>query len=619
MSHGQQPVFSLSRRELLRLAGGAALAAGSPAWLQRAAHAAGPVPGVLKAFTLPAGQNDFPGDPHKHAALVASWTRTLGAFTEQAILGDPWTSEHDHDRSWYINPLETAIPDGSPVIPIFWTAFPNRLMIYFAASEKSPYKLSDQQVLELADYGRLDGVPPFDQGVAAVKVPSRETASCPSLDWNPKRKDEWKTYPPQGPRGWLDEYCEWSVTRNCQGKITRVMFTCENPEYWLNLWSVDPHRVVELYNSVLFPGQRPRVTLDDLSLHEKSGAVVINPLTGGRVYNPLNRWNSGPQMTVDGGGAMHLTSPPNTIGAEIYLAAAATLLRDIGTASYNEQSMICCSKYGAPFRNSDPNIGFSVNQVVRNGGFKGTLTDPVGLYIQMPDFSNYEAPGGHDPSEFWTVVRGRTSAEIGGSYDQILHANFEVPEELGFTVGDLKINGQPILYAGQIAQTFHIALAATGIAAGSTPRQPLLPCPQDRKEGFNPWPQLLMPLNMYNAYNDFNPSEPFTQIPLEMTPGSSACLALLVVGGDEKATVKFTDPDIRAEVKGVTVAVPQSAKQRFGVDDQVQYTLEVHVGKDVQPGDKGLIVTNSGALPQQPVPGYLTIVPGERRSRKCEE
>ena len=61
---------------------------------------------------------------------------------------------------------------------------------------------------------------------------------------------------------------------------------------------------------------------------------------------------------------MHLTSPPNTLGAEVYLAAAATLLRNVG--SYDPQNMICCSKYGQPYRNSDPHIGFT-RQSARQG------------------------------------------------------------------------------------------------------------------------------------------------------------------------------------------------------------------------------------------------------------
>ena len=602
MTRDSQAFLPLTRREMLRLAGGAALAAGAPAWLQRTAFAAGQGQGggVLEAFTLPAEQNDFTGDPQKHAALVAKWTRTLGDFTEQAILGDPWTSENDHDRSWYVNPLQTAIPANAPVVPVVWTAFPNRLNLYFAQSEKSPYALSEDQILELADYGSVASAPSFANGLSTIKIPPRDAGICPYLQWD-YPIDEWSTYPPGGPRGWLDEYCEWSVVRNGQGKITRVMFTCENPEYWLNLWSVDPHRVVELYNSVLFPGQPARVTLDDLCLHDKWG-VVKNPLTGGLVYNPLNRWNWGTQMTADRGGAMHLTSPPNTIGAEIYLAAGATLLRQIDDADYNEQSMICCSQYGAPFRNSDPNIGFTVNQVVRNGGLMGTLTDPVGLYIQMPVFDNYEAPGGHDPAKFWTVVRGRTAAQAGRLYDQILHANFEVPAELGFTVGDIKIGGKPIQYAGQIAQTFHIALAATGIKTSAPPQQ-RQPCPQDRKKGFNPWPQLLLPANVYNAYNDFNPNEPLPQLALEMAPGSSADLMLVVQGGTEEVQVDFGDPGIQVTVESSTLVSPPC-----GPDNTTQYELKVQVGKDVQPGEKPLRVTNSGAEPQQPVPGYLTIV-----------
>jgi hypothetical protein len=127
-------------------------------------------------------------------------------------------------------------------------------------------------------------------------------------------------------------------------------------------------------------------------------------------------------------------SPPNTLGAEVYLAAAATLLRNV--SNYDEQSMICCSLYGQPFRNSDPHIGFSVNQIVKNLGLTVALADPVGLYIQEPDWSTYKTPDGAPASEFWTVTRGN-------SPNQILHAVFAVPASKGYTVSDITINDQP--------------------------------------------------------------------------------------------------------------------------------------------------------------------------------
>ena len=48
-----------------------------------------------------------------------------------------------------------------------------------------------------------------------------------------------------------DEYCEWSVTRNAAGKITKVMFTSEGPEYWKYLARVQPDTVLEVRRPLL--------------------------------------------------------------------------------------------------------------------------------------------------------------------------------------------------------------------------------------------------------------------------------------------------------------------------------------------------------------------------------
>lgn len=188
---------------------------------------------------------------------------------------------------------------------------------------------------------------------------------------------------------------------------------------------------------------------------------------------------------------MHLTSPPNTLGAEIYLAAAATLLREVST--YDPQSMICCSKYGQPFRNSDPHIGFNANQLVKQLGMTISLTDPVGLYIQEPNWSVYKTPDNTPAGNFCTVTRGNSPS-------QILHAVFAVPASKGYTVGDITINGQPIQWAGQIAQTFQMQLSATGFPGTSLPPQKTQACQQPTSD---PTPQaiILIDTGLLNAYN----------------------------------------------------------------------------------------------------------------------
>ena len=75
-----------------------------------------------------------------------------------------------------------------------------------------------------------------------------------------------------------------------------------------------------------------------------------NPKT--RLYNPINYWN----FTTTSGTIMHLIHPSNTLGAEMDIAAQATVLRkdENGDRISNYQDLINCSQYGNPGRNSDP-------------------------------------------------------------------------------------------------------------------------------------------------------------------------------------------------------------------------------------------------------------------------
>src|SRR5262249_8582059 len=64
------------------------------------------LPPRLASFLPPGGIDDFPaGKERERAEFFARWSRTIDQWTEQAILGDPWTVDHDHDRKLYYNPL----------------------------------------------------------------------------------------------------------------------------------------------------------------------------------------------------------------------------------------------------------------------------------------------------------------------------------------------------------------------------------------------------------------------------------------------------------------------------------------------------------------------------------
>jgi len=88
----------------------------------------------------------------------------------------------------------------------------------------------------------------------------------------------------------MDEYCEWSVTRDANGNIIRIDFVCENPEYWNTLWMISPETVRSLYEQTLnfqVPAdQQITITLEDLYLNDpQTGQPVIDPSTGRPVYN----------------------------------------------------------------------------------------------------------------------------------------------------------------------------------------------------------------------------------------------------------------------------------------------------------------------------------------------
>ena len=388
-------------------------------------------------FKTPAGWVDFPNDKTKQAQLEGMWNLQLNGFTDQGIAGNPWSATNVPVATNYYNPTMPMLGETVPTVtPIIWSPFPGRIKHYTNANPT--------ELLSLADTGYMtDGHTTF---------PDIPVDTCPGGGSDTRK------YGPYGPRGWQDEYCEWCITRNAAGKITRIDLTCENPEYFNTLWNVDPDQVVGIYREVL---GKPQIQRSDLEL------PVTDPSTGQKAYNPLNKWNTGTNATATAGGAMHLTSTPNTIQTEIGLAATATPSRN---GSQDFEDLICCAKYGQAFRNSDPNIGGSVNRLVRNLDKTATLTNPPGLYIQAPSdwiiFSTWDT--NVKAEKFWKIVRGTstlndpdTGIALPGQF--ILHAVFEVPAETGHTVEDISINGAPIKYAGQLVQTLLMHILASAL------------------------------------------------------------------------------------------------------------------------------------------------------------
>jgi hypothetical protein len=260
-----------------------------------------------------------------------------------------------------------------------------------------------------------------------------------------------RTFRPQ------DEYLEWRTIKGPSGKVVRLIFTCEGPEYWEALAEGYPRDFTRPLAQGGLGGTRHTSAAGDkqklLALYRQlvDPAVQLADLLGtDGHYNRWNRWN-----TTDG--IVHLSQPNNTLGAEINIAAQATILRQRGGQPVTDPPDLTenCSGFGQGGRASDPHIGDEVNTLARQG-FAITLTNPVGLYIDgLPEgIDTWVTPDGQNAGTFWKAVRG-----AGGT---TVRAVFEVPASAGYTVGDIKIAGRAIEFGGQLAE--HINVQLTGIA-----------------------------------------------------------------------------------------------------------------------------------------------------------
>lgn len=245
-----------------------------------------------------------------------------------------------------------------------------------------------------------------------------------------------------------DEYCEWRAYRsNPAGPIQRIVFTAEAPEYWIELARHDFDRVVQLYRQWVSSVVQP----DDLKLQED--IVFGDDVLPAGSYNPYNAWNTAK-------GCIHLTHHANTLGAEINLAARATIPRKDanGQRITDVRRFACASDFGDPNRSSDPNIGSGVNLTVLPAAAGGTvprsitLANPVALYIDriaagvLTDEHDNPLPG------WFKIVRG----VVGRG----LMAVLEPPPDAGFGLDKVLIDGEPLTHGGQVAEHIQMVLYA---------------------------------------------------------------------------------------------------------------------------------------------------------------
>ncbi|HEY9605501.1 MAG TPA: hypothetical protein V6C85_28105 [Allocoleopsis sp.] len=409
----------------------------------------------MDKFSSPAMLTEFSEIPDQEDAWSDFISQSMDssiAVVEQGNSNEEPAGGVGEGKSQYYNPLKKFSSKKPTTKDITWGGFPNVL-----------------EVLHKNDF--------------YIEAEKLQTSTSTTF-WNIKgEKIEFKFRP-------QDEYLEWHAEKNQDGKLFRVTFTCEGPEYWSALADGYPapfyfnkdyevpdakgskDKLLKLYHSLV----SPNVQLEDLlfqeDLYQDESKATIAFRKG--QYNPYNVWNTEK-------GIVHLTQPANTLGAEIDLAARGTIKRQDskGNPITDVIKLICCSGYGGPNRNSDPTIGSQVNGLAL-AGYSVTLADPVGLYIDNLDTSGWTVPkpgtSERQPLEqkdYWHVIR--PEPEQATKQKRILRAVFEVPADKGFTINDIQIDGVPIQYPGQIAK--HITMKLTGAAIQQIPQGvPVLRC-----------------------------------------------------------------------------------------------------------------------------------------------
>ncbi len=210
------------------------------------------------------------------------------------------------------------------------------------------------------------------------------------------------------------EYFEWFTTRDATGKVTKVTFSTETPEYWELLAAADRYRVVELYQEHVDPSVQWEDLVDD------SGT-----------YDRRNRWT-----TTDG--IMHFVNRINEVNQALGLAKSGASLT-VGEGAPRDDFELD----SGPENAADDYIIREVAALGRSG-YDITARDPVGLYIDGWDDSGWTKPDGTPVGNYWRITRGNPGA--------VLRLEYEVPDAEGFVVGDIRIGGRPVLHGGQLAE-----------------------------------------------------------------------------------------------------------------------------------------------------------------------
>jgi hypothetical protein len=365
-------------------------------------------------YDPPAAQNDFAGNP-KEDELLQKWSNLIKDYFQgeiknlRTILGQ---------ESLFFSEIDRVLDNSVPTAPVPWNGFPRN--IWLRVNKDRAKQFQEVEIRGQAPIGFTDR-----KLSQSIKQPYRQQ----------------------------DEYLEWVPIKK-SGRVVKYAFTAEGPEYWEFLAENDRNKLLALYKE--FTGRNVDWTEISWNKNVWGQNRLGKPVKIYKIgdYNPYNAVNLEEC-------AAHLTHPANTLGAEIDLAAKATVQRAdrSGNLVSERRRLACCSDFGDPNRNSDPEIGRQVNLSVR-GGISLTLANPVGLYIQRFDNNRVADKDGNAIPDWWKIIRGKDG--------RVLRAEFGPPETSQLTLDDVRVGSanEPLTSGGQLAELITMVIYARTVNMG---------------------------------------------------------------------------------------------------------------------------------------------------------
>ncbi len=283
----------------------------------------------------------------------------------------------------------------------------------------------------------------------------------PFLDWNRARQTVARAT-------CHEEYLEWRTVRQADGKIVRLEFTTETPDYWAKLARYEPRRVLEL--AARFAGE----AVDKIDVRELFGvadpfSVDPNSADGEKleaVYISQNWARRGAIRGAYNNGVramMHMSKPVNSTNAAVALAVYAAYPhgKRVGSsmvALSGPEAIAGTAQAAVNCRNSDPTIvGVTIKNVF--SGSKVALMDAIGIYIVSFTTNSLLLDDKPIPRDWISFQRGTFANANPVGVDLFQRLVIEAPPGSSKVVGDLMdANGDRVVSGTQVARLINVGL-----------------------------------------------------------------------------------------------------------------------------------------------------------------